>query len=71
MVIMKLTNTNNIGRVCLCDSNGDVLINGSVLSSIRANALGLTNRSSRRDAMREIRGVERNVVEEQTETDSS
>ena len=71
MVVTKLTNANNKDRVCLCDLDRGVLISESVLSSIRADVLGLTDRSSRREAMRDIREVERNMVEVQTETDNS
>ena len=71
MVMTKpLTNANNLNRVCYCDPDCNILVSESVVSSMRANASGITGRSSRKDAMRIVRKAEQDVVEVQTEADN-
>lgn len=64
MKVKKLTNPNNLTRLCDCDPNRGVLISKSAISRMRSLAPCGTARSNRRVVMRVMRTIDaRGTVE--------
>lgn len=65
MVVKKVTNPNNIHRICICGlSNSEIFITGDVLPKMRSEAHdgSSTTRNSRGKYLRAIRDFESNPV---------
>ena len=61
MVVKKLVNSNNIDRVCYCNSFEHITINNDVLSRMKVSARatkGVASRDRRSEIMRIIRDAE-------------